>query len=113
VGHPERREDVALNIVDERLAAGALDNVADEGDAVVRVGESLAGRGEAVRLIPDEKVADADGKFARFVGAEVMYLFFEAGCVGGEVAQADGRVTDAGWTGFDGEVEVLLNICVE
>ena len=66
-----------------------------------------------MRLIADEKGADVDGQLAGFVGAEVVQLFLEACGVRGEIAEGDGRIADAAWTGVDLEVEILLDVGVE
>ena len=82
--HPERREDMMLDIGVERLARGALHDVAGKAGAVVRVGRRRARRIDAVRHPALEQLVVRDLRL-RAERDEVLDLLLKARRVRHEV----------------------------
>ena len=85
-GHPERREDVLLDVVRVRLAGGQLDEVTGKGVAVVRVRRVLAGRTDAAGDVVGDLVGQA-GQRRALRGEDAVHLVFEARGVCEQVEQ--------------------------
>src|SRR5882724_280159 len=108
MGRAERCENMIADILFERLAADAFDDVAAESHTVVRVAGNDAGRKETIGLIVDQELAERNLVF-RIGEKKFADDFFETRRVGHQVAEGDGFVE----SGTNLEIEIGVHVNVE
>ncbi len=106
--HPERLQQVLVDVVVEGQAGHALDDVAGQRGRVVRVGRRGAGGEDAGRDPVLERLLQR-GELCRVADDQRARGFLQARGVGHDVAQGDRRAVER----RDLEVEVLVDVGVE
>src|SRR5262245_31662422 len=110
--HAERDENVVGNVLFERLAADALDDVTAEANPVVGIAGDHAGREQSSRLVADQELAQGWNLVRGLLAVDeddVADGFFEAGRVRHEVADGDGTAKG----GANLKVEILIDVGIE
>src|SRR5262249_32594158 len=103
MSHAERSEDVLVDIVLEWLTTDTLNDITAEADAIVGVCRDFSGRGQPLRLIVDEPLAERRGLLG-ISNEEIAQNFLEAAGVGHEIAKCH-RLVEGG---RDLEIEVVV-----
>ena len=105
--HPERREDLLRDVLLERHARGALDDVPRQCDAVVRVRGRALGHAHAARQVPAREFRERNRRRVRV--AEIAQALVEAGAMREQLPQRGGLAERFG----HGEIEVRVHVRVE